>query len=118
MDQLTIAESMVDIIRARSGRPERSLAIYGNAMEAYHEYLSDNHVQIGHLLVYEGDAHAELLDFSTAVDRYHKASVIFRKAFGEGHIAQADILGEFAVFYIPSVFDFVHLNILHCAMFV
>eukprot|EP00804_Cyclotella_cryptica_P000331 CCRYP_008667-RB/>CCRYP_008667-RB protein AED:0.03 eAED:0.03 QI:1966/1/1/1/1/1/6/194/741 len=92
MDQLTIAESMVDIIRSRSGRPERSLAIYGNAMEVYKEYLSDNHVQIGHLLVYEGDAHAELLDFSTAVDRYHKASVIFRKAFGEGHIVQADIL--------------------------
>ncbi|KAL7489099.1 hypothetical protein ACHAW6_014690 [Cyclotella cf. meneghiniana] len=92
MDQLTIAESMVDIIRARSGRPERSLAIYGNAMEVYHEYLSDNHVQIGHLLVYEGDAHAELLDFSTAVDRYHKASVIFRKAYGEGHIVEADIL--------------------------
>jgi tetratricopeptide (TPR) repeat protein len=94
MDQLVIAESMINIIRARGGRPERSLAIYSNAMEVYKEYLSDNHVQIGHLLVYEGDVHAELLDFSTAVDRYHKAGAIFLNAFGEGHIVEAVILGE------------------------
>lgn len=96
LDQLTIAESMVDIIRARNGRPERSLAIYRNALEIYKEYLPDNHVQIGSLLIYEGDVYAELLDFATAVDKYHKANNIFFKAFGEGHIIEADILGEFA----------------------
>lgn len=93
LDQLTIAESMVDIIRARNGRPERSLAIYRNAMEIYKEYLPDTHVQIGHLLVYEGDVHAELLDFAKAVDRYQKANNIFLKAVGERHIVEADVLG-------------------------
>ena len=98
-DQLVIAESMVDIIRARNGRPERSLAIYRNAREIYDEYLPDNHAQIGHLLIYEGDVHAELLDFATAVDRYQKANNIMLKSFGEGHLVEADILGEFTTQY-------------------
>ena len=94
LDQLIIAESMVDIIRARNGRPERSLAIYRNAMEIYREYLQDDHIQIGYLLVYEGDVHAELLDFATAVNCYHRANQIFYKAFGEGHLVEADTLGK------------------------
>ncbi|KAL3800255.1 hypothetical protein ACHAWO_013837 [Cyclotella atomus] len=92
LDMLAIAESMVDVIRARSGRPERSLAIYRNAMEIYNDYLPDNHPLLGHLLVYEGDIHVELLDFASAVDRYHKANNIFLKTFGEGHLVVADIL--------------------------
>lgn len=95
LDQLVIAESMVDIIRARNGRPERSLAIYRNAMEIYNEYLPDDHAQIGHLLIYEGDVHAEMLDFPSAVAKYQKASRIFLKTYGEGHLVEADILGEF-----------------------
>lgn len=98
LDMLAIAESMVDVIRARSGRPERSLAIYRNAMEIYNDYLPDNHPLLGHLLVYEGDIHVELLDFASAVDRYHKANNIFLKTFGEGHLVEADILGEFNAF--------------------
>jgi len=39
LDHLIIAESMIDITRARSGSPEKSLAIYRNAMEIYKEYL-------------------------------------------------------------------------------
>mmetsp|Transcript_30863 Transcript_30863/g.58600 ORF Transcript_30863/g.58600 Transcript_30863/m.58600 type:complete len:333 (+) Transcript_30863:1621-2619(+) len=81
-DQIHIAESMVDIIRARSGQPDRALAIYRNAMEVYKEYLSDDHVLIGRLLVFEGDSHAELHDFSTAIERYEQAKSVFSKAFG------------------------------------
>jgi len=94
MDQLPIAESMVDIIRVRSGRPERSLEIYRNAMEVYKEYLPDYHIQIANLLAYEGDAHAELLDFASATDRYQKAKEILQKVVGEGHVVEADILGK------------------------
>lgn len=54
----------------------------------------DNHVTIGHLLIYEGDVHAELLDFGTAINRYQKASNIFLKAVGEGHLVEADIIGK------------------------
>ena len=60
---------------------------------------TDNHAQIGHLLIYEGDVHAELLDFVTAVDRYQKANNIMLKSFGEGHLVEADILGEFITQY-------------------
>ena len=45
------------------------------------------------------------------VDRYHQASVIFCKAFGKGHIVQADILGEHVVFFRNSVYKFTHLTI-------
>lgn len=38
VDQIHIADSMVDIIRARNGQPERALAIYKNAHEVYKEY--------------------------------------------------------------------------------
>ena len=96
MDQIHIAESMVDIIRARSGRPDRALAIYRNAMEVYKEYLPDDHVHIARLLIYEGDAHAELLDFSVAIERYEQAMHFFQKAVGEGHVTEADILGMFS----------------------
>jgi len=82
IDQIHIAESMVDIIRARSGQPGRALEIYQNAQEVYSEYLPDNHVQIGRLRVYEGDSFAELLNFTTAIERYEQAKQIFYKAFG------------------------------------
>lgn len=91
MDQIPIAESMVDVIRARNGRPERALAIYRNAMDVYQEYLSDDHVLIGRLLVYEGDAHAELLEFSIAIGRYGDAREIFRKSVGECAIDSAQV---------------------------
>lgn len=83
-DQIHIAKSMVDIIRARSGQPERALAIYKNAMDVYKEYLSDDHVLIGRLHVYAGDSHAELHNFSEAIERYEQSSIIFQKAFGAG----------------------------------
>mmetsp|Transcript_35869 Transcript_35869/g.58495 ORF Transcript_35869/g.58495 Transcript_35869/m.58495 type:complete len:203 (-) Transcript_35869:683-1291(-) len=82
VDQIHIAESMVDIIRARNGQPERALAIYRNAMDVYKEYLTDDHVQIGRLYVYEGDSNAELLNISTAIERYEQAKEVFYKAFG------------------------------------
>ena len=82
VDQIHIAESMVDIIRARSGQPERALQIYQNAHEVYQEYLPDNHVHIGKLRVYEGDSYAELLQFTTAIERYEQAEQIFFEAFG------------------------------------
>ena len=91
MDQIQMAESMVDVIRARNGRPERALAIYRNAMDVYREYLPDDHVLIGRLLVYEGDAHAELLSFSTAIERYEEARKIFRKSVGENAIDSAHV---------------------------
>ncbi|KAL7473250.1 hypothetical protein ACHAXS_014029 [Conticribra weissflogii] len=91
MDQIHIAESMVDIIRAREGKPEQALAVYKNAMDVYKEYLSDDHVQIGRLLMFEGDAHAELLDFSTAIERYEKAKQIFLDVLDEGHVIEADV---------------------------
>ncbi len=91
MDQIPIAESMVDVIRARNGRPERALAIYRNAMDVYQEYLPDDHVLIGRLLVYKGDAHAELLEFSTAIERYEEAREIFRKSVGECAIDSAQV---------------------------
>ncbi|KAL7548427.1 hypothetical protein ACHAWF_011717 [Thalassiosira exigua] len=81
VDQIHIAESMVDIIRARGGQPERALAIYRNAMEVYKEYLPDDHFLIGRLHVYVGDSYAELLDFSAAIERYEQAKQIFHKAF-------------------------------------
>lgn len=81
VDQIHIAESMVDIIRARNGQPERALAIYKNAMDVYKEYLPDDHVQIGRLRVYEGDSNAELHHFSIAVERYEQAQEIFNKVF-------------------------------------
>jgi len=83
VDQLNIAESMVDIIRARQGQPDRALAIYRNAMEVYSEYLPDEHVAIGRLHVYEGDSYAELLNFSKASSQYEKAMTIFRKSYGD-----------------------------------
>lgn len=82
IDQIHIAESMVDIIRARSGQPGRALEIYQNAQEVYSEYLPDNHVQIGRLRVYEGDSFSELLNFTTAIERYEQAKQIFYMAFG------------------------------------
>jgi tetratricopeptide (TPR) repeat protein len=82
IDQIHIAESMVDIIRARSGQPGRALEIYQNAQEVYSEYLPDNHVQIGRLRVYEGDSFSELLNFTTAIERYEQAKQIFYTAFG------------------------------------
>ncbi|KAL9189270.1 hypothetical protein ACHAXT_011760 [Thalassiosira profunda] len=85
VDQLLIAQSMVDIIRVRSGQPERALAIYRNASEVYKEYLSDDHYLIGRLCMYEADSHAEMLNFATAIDRYEQARQIFRKAFGENN---------------------------------
>jgi tetratricopeptide (TPR) repeat protein len=91
MDQIQMAESMVDVIRARNGRPERALAIYRNAMDVYREYLPDDHVLIGRLLVYEGDAHAELLSFSTAIVRYEEARKIFRKSVGDCAIDSAQV---------------------------
>ena len=77
-----IAVSMVDIIRARTGQPDRALAIYKNAGEVYKEYLSDDHVEIGRLYTYEGDSYAELLNFPVAIERYEKAKQIFHQAFG------------------------------------
>jgi len=91
MDQIHIAESMVDIIRAREGKPEQALAVYKNAMDVYKEYLCDDHIQIGRLLMFEGDAYAELLDFSTAVERYEKAKRIFLDVLDEGHVVEADV---------------------------
>lgn len=77
---------MVDVIRSRNGQPDRALAIYKNAMGVYKEYLSDDHVLIGRLCVYEGDSHAELLNFSKAIEKYEQAKKIFHKAF-EGECA-------------------------------
>jgi len=91
MDQIQMAESMVDVIRARNGRPERALAIYRNAMDVYREYLPDDHVLIGRLLVYEGDAHAELLEFPTSIELYEKARKIFRKSVGDCAIDSAQV---------------------------
>ena len=82
VDMIHIADSMVNIIRARSGQPERALAIYKNAFEVYNEYLADDHLSIGRLHVYEGDSHAEMLEFPSAIERYEKAQKIFQKAFG------------------------------------
>lgn len=82
VDQIHIAESMVDIIRARSGQPGRALEIYQNAQEVYEEYLPDNHVHIGRLRVYEGDSYAELLNFTMAIERYEQAKQIFYTTFG------------------------------------
>lgn len=82
VDQIHIAESMVDIIRARNGQPERALQIYQNAHDVYQEYLPDDHVQIGKLRVYEGDSYAELLNFAMAIERYEQAEKIFYKVFG------------------------------------
>ncbi|KAL7540390.1 hypothetical protein ACHAXR_010070, partial [Thalassiosira sp. AJA248-18] len=81
-DQIHIAESMVDVIRCRQGQPDRALAIYRNAREVYKDYLTDDHVLIGRLYVYEGDSYAELLNFSKAIERYEHAKQIFHKAFG------------------------------------
>jgi len=92
LDQIHIAESMVDIIRSRDGQPERALAVYRNAMEVYKEYLPDDHVQIGRLYVYQGNSHAELLNFPQAVERYEKAKELFSKAFGgEGTVDSASV---------------------------
>lgn len=82
VDMVHIAVSMVDIIRARTGQPDRALAIYKNAGEVYKEYLSDDHVEIGRLYTYEGDSYAELLNFPVAIERYEKAKQIFHRAFG------------------------------------
>jgi tetratricopeptide (TPR) repeat protein len=93
VDQIHIAESMVDIIRARSGQPERALQIYQNAHDVYKEYLPDDHVQIGKLRVYEGDSYTELLQFTTAIERYEQAKQIFHKAYGgECNINSAAVL--------------------------
>ena len=89
VDMVHIAMSMVDIIRARTGQPDRALAIYKNAGEVYKEYLSDDHVEIGRLYTYEGDSYAELLNFPVAIERYEKAKQIFHKAFGESTIESA-----------------------------
>ena len=83
INQIHIAESMVDIIRARNGQPGRALEIYQNAQEVYSEYLPDNHVQIGRLRVYEGDSFSELFNFTTAIERYEQAKQIFYMAFGD-----------------------------------
>lgn len=96
VDQMMIAESMVDVIRARNGNPERALAIYNNAMEVYKEYLCDDHVMIGRLCVYGGDSHAEMLNFSKAIERYKQAKQIFRKAF-EGECAIDSALVEVSI---------------------
>ena len=82
VDQIHIAESMVNIIRVRQGQPERALSIYKNAVDVYKEYLSDDHVIIGRLHVYEGDSYSELLNFSRAIEQYEKAKKIFHKVFG------------------------------------
>lgn len=102
MDQIHIAESMVDIIRAREGKPEQALAVYKNAMDVYKEYLSDDHIQIGRLLMFEGDAYAELLDFSTAIERYEKAKRIFLDVLDEGHVIEADVAGACILFLLYS----------------
>ena len=91
MDQIQMAESMVDVIRARNGRPERALAIYRNAMDVYREYMPDDHVLIGRLLVYEGDANGELLDFSTAMLLYKQAREIFNKSVGKCAMESAQV---------------------------
>ena len=83
VDQIHIAESMVDIIRARCGQPDRALAIYKNALAVFEEYLPYDHVHIGRLRVYEGDSYAELLNFSTAIESYEQAKEKFNKVFGE-----------------------------------
>lgn len=83
VDQISIAESMVDVIRARQGQPERALAIYRNAMEVYKEYLPDDHVLLGRLHVYMGDSHSELLNFTAAIEQYEKAEHIFHRVFDD-----------------------------------
>ena len=102
-EQIHIAESMVDIIRARDDRPERALEIYQNAMDIYKEYLPDDHVQIGRLFMFEGDTHAELLNFPAAIERYEQAMQIFLKALGEGHVLEADISGKFICQHTKSM---------------
>lgn len=82
VDQVHIAESMVDIIRARPGQPERALALYLNAMEVYKEYLADDHVLIARLMLYKGDSHAEMLDFSSSIENYESAEKIFLDRLG------------------------------------
>jgi len=82
IDQIHVNESMVNVIRARKDRPGRALEIYANAMDLYKDYLPDDHIEIGRLRVYEGDAYAELLNFSTAIERYEQARQIFYKAYG------------------------------------
>ena len=82
VDQVHIAESMVDIVRARQGQPERALALYVNALEVYKEYLSDDHILIARLMLYKGDSHAEMLDFSSSIENYETAEKIFNGRVG------------------------------------
>jgi len=82
VDQVHIAESMVDIIRARPGQPERALALYVNAMEVFKEYLADDHVLIARLMLYKGDSHAEMLNFPSSIESYDSAEKIFHNRLG------------------------------------
>jgi len=92
VDQIQVAESMVDVIRARNDRPDRDLKIYGNAEEIYKENLPDDHVLIGRLCVYEGDSYAELHKWTEAIEKYEQAKTIFHKVFNGGELASDSAL--------------------------